>query len=328
MTDYTKSTGSTGTMMIRDVGDGWVEFWLKAGSSTFNHDLPWAYVANGVSSSWQKFDFVSGGAWQKIAWFWITTSQTVTFKLGNTGTSGLGGPTDFNQYIFRAGVPSPPSTPSIGTVSATSVALSFTDGANNGASIDARQVGYGTDPSTVQYTTNTGNSVVIGALSSGVTWYFWARTHNSVGWSGWGGRASATTLRTPDAPSRPAVTNIQPTTADISFTPNGSGGTAITSYEVGYGTSSSGPTFTVTASASPKTLTGLTPGTVYFVWVRAINSVGAGPWSTANSFRTVAGAYIRDGGIYKIAVPYVRVGGVWKLAQPYVKSVGVWKTTN
>lgn len=328
MTDYTKSTGSTGTMMIRDVGDGWVEFWLKAGSATFNHDLPWAYICNGTSSSWQQFDFVSGGSWQKIAWFYVTYSQTVTFKLGNTGTSGLGGPTDFNQYIFRASAPNPPSAPSIGTVGSSTVTLSFTDGANNGAGIDARQVGYGTDPSTVQATVNTGNSATIGGLNPGTTYYFWARTHNSVGWSGWGGRSSATTVRVPDAPSAPILSNAQPTTIDVAWTPNGNGGSPITGYEVGYGTSSSAPTTIATSSSSPRTITGLVPGTVYFVWVRAINVVGPSPWSVAMSMRTLAGAYIKVGGVYKIAVPYVRVGGVWKLAQPYVKSLGVWKQTN
>jgi hypothetical protein len=327
VTDYTKSTGSTGTMMIRDVGDGWVEFWLKAGSQTFNHQLPWAYIANGTASSWQQFDFVSGGSWQKIAWFYITYSQTVTFKLGSTGTSGLGGPTDFNQYIFRASAPSPPSTPNIGTVGSTSVYVSFSDGANNGASIDARQIGFGTNPSTVQATWDTGNSATITGLSPGTTYYFWARTHNSQGWSGWGGRASATTLRVPDAPSAPSLTNPQPTSVTVYFSPNGNGGTPITEYEIGYSTSSSGPS-TYVAGYSSMTVTGLVPGTVYFFWVRALNAVGWSPLSAASSIRTLAGAYIRVGGIYKIAVPYVKVGGVWKLAQPYVKSLGVWKQTN
>lgn len=328
MTDYTKSTGSTGTMMIRDVGDGWVEFWLKAGSATFNHDLPWAYICNGTASSWQQFDFVSGGSWQKIAWFYVTYSQTVTFKLGSTGTSGLGGPTDFNQYIFRASAPSPPSTPTIGTVTSTSVYVSFTDGANNGAGIDARQIGYGTNPTTVQYTADTGNSATIGALAPGTTWYFWARTHNSQGWSGWGGRASATTLRVPDAPTNPVLFNAQPTTVGVTWSPNGTGGSAITGYEIGYSTSSAAPTTIVSTPYYPRTLIGLVPGTVYFVWVRALNAVGASPWSGATSIRTLAGAYILVGGTWKIAVPYVKVGGVWKLAQPYVKSLGVWKQTN
>ena len=61
MTDYTKATGSTGTMMIRDTGTD-VEFWLKAGNNTYKYQLPWQYTVNGVNSGPLQFRFVSGGA--------------------------------------------------------------------------------------------------------------------------------------------------------------------------------------------------------------------------------------------------------------------------
>jgi hypothetical protein len=144
-------------------------------------------------------------------------------------------------------------------------------------------------------------------------------------------------LRTPDAPSQPLLASVTVSTVDVSFSPNGDGGASILAYQVGYGTDSSGPTTNVNAT-SPVTITGLSPGTVYYFWARAQNSVGWGPWSVANSVRTVAGAYVGVTPVvvpigmpyvpaYKLAVVYVNVGGTWKLAEPWVKIMGVWTRT-
>lgn len=193
MADYTKSTGATGTMMIRDTGT-YVEFWLKAGSQTFNHDLQWAYVINGNSSGWKSYDFDSGGDWQKVYRASVKTSQTVTFKIADSGTSGLGGPTTFSHSISRSKAPSAPSSVKFTSIKATSVDATFTDGANNGDSIDSRQIGYGTNSSTPQKTISSDRSTTITGLTPGATYYFWARTHNSLGWSSWSAKSTATPL--------------------------------------------------------------------------------------------------------------------------------------
>jgi hypothetical protein len=212
--------------------------------------------------------------------------------------------------------------------------------ADNGATIYDHQIGYGTDPWNVQYLSAlSGQSgyFAINGLAPGATYYFWGRAWNQNGWSGWGNRISCTMLRTPDAPSQPLLASVTVSTVDVSFSPNGDGGASILAYQVGYGTDSSGPSTNVNAT-SPVTITGLSPGTVYYFWVRAQNSVGWGPWSVANSVRTVAGAYVGVTPVvlpigmpyvpaYKLAVVYVNVGGTWKLAEPWVKVMGVWTRT-
>jgi hypothetical protein len=122
----------------------------------------------------------------------------------------------------------------------------------------------------------------------------------------------------------------------VSWSPNGDGGTVITGYDVGYGTNPSAPT-TITDVGIPGAIinngviiygheiSGLTPGVTYYVWVRARNAVGNGPWTAVSSARTIAGVYVRVGGVYKLAIPYVKVGGVWHVAQPYIRSGGTWK---
>src|SRR4051794_5109815 len=94
-------------MMIRDTGST-VEFWLEAASGTFNHDLKWAYVVDGDSSGWKTYDF-SGGDWRKLGSISVTTSKTITFKIEDTGTSGLGGPTSITVDIKRGTIPKAPT---------------------------------------------------------------------------------------------------------------------------------------------------------------------------------------------------------------------------
>src|SRR6188508_2420493 len=125
MVDYTKPTGNSGTMLIRD--DGFiVEFWLNSNNSTtFNHQLPWSMIINGVSSGNLYYDYPAGAGWRRLAQQVPSGSQYVTFKLGSTGTSGFGGPTTFTQWINRASVPPAPTTPTLSEITPTSMKAIF-----------------------------------------------------------------------------------------------------------------------------------------------------------------------------------------------------------
>lgn len=102
MTDYLKSTGSTGTMLIRITGST-LQFFITANNgTTFDNDLHWSYTVNGVTSGTQTARYNAGAGWVLLATFTISYSQTVTFNLQATGTSGLGGPTSFSEAISVA----------------------------------------------------------------------------------------------------------------------------------------------------------------------------------------------------------------------------------
>lgn len=326
MTSWDYTNGAGGTLRITDTGST-VEFWFKAEwTSDVWNNLGFSYTVNGSTHS-TSIDYHTGADWQEVASANVTNSQTVTLKLTTaTGVSGIGGPSTFSHSISRDTVPDAPSTPSISGIKDTSAAVSFRDGDNGGDAIDSRQITYGTSSSGGTTTISSDGSTTITGLNPATTYYVWARTHNSVGWSTWSGRASFKTLSVPSAPSAPLLSSVTATTVDVSWTDGSNGGSAITAHQIGYGITAIGPDTTVSAS-SPQVVTGLTPGTVYYFFIRAQNSTGWSAWSKATSVRTVAGIRVNVGGVWKLAVPYVNVGGVWKKAEAWTRSAGVWSRT-
>jgi hypothetical protein len=326
MTDYKKSTGSSGTMMIRDNGST-VSFMINANSSsTFSHQMPWGYTVNGSTNNDRESDYSQGDGWKTLGSWTVSSDQTVTFRLFDTGTSGLGGPTTLSVAINRSSYPDPPSITSL-TPAATSVVVKTSDGSNNGDAIDLRQIIRNTSGTTTGGTTTTatGLSTTVSGLVTGKTYYFWARTHNSKGFSAWSPVKSTTTLNVPPAPSTPLVSDPTQTSVLASFNDNGGGGLTITGREIGYGKS------TITGVEASVTYTGvmtipnLEPGTVYYFWSRVRNSVGWSAYSVPVSLKTIAGARINVNGVWKDAVPYVNVGGTWKIARPWGRVAGVWE---
>jgi len=74
MTDYTRSTGSTGTMLIRDTGTT-VEFWINSNNSTtFDHELPWGYSVNGVTNNTLEANYNAGMGWLFLGSWTVTYS--------------------------------------------------------------------------------------------------------------------------------------------------------------------------------------------------------------------------------------------------------------
>ena len=220
----------------------------------------------------------------------------------------------------------PPSAVTLTNKTSTTMDAQFSDG-GGGAPIDARELGYGTNSAAPTTTISSDGTTTVTGLTPGTLYYFWARTHNVAGWTAWGPRSQGTTLTTPSAPAAPTISDITMVSAVANYTPPANGGSAITAYQVGYGTSSTGPSVTVSGT-SPRPLSPLLPGTRYYVWVRAQNVVGLGPWSAPTIFQTIAGARVKVGPEWKLGVPYVKVAGVWKVARPWTRYAGTWKETS
>lgn len=140
----------------------------------------------------------------------------------------------------------------------------------------------------------------------------------------------------PSTPAQPLLASVFQDTVDVSWTPPANGGKTIFEYQIGYSTNSVAPVVNVPNVKSPHTVTGLTPGVVYFFYVRARNADGFSTWSKPAGIRTAPGAFVGilgrtggggfvNGGFWGGGVPYVKVGGVWKMAEVWVNVQGTWK---
>ncbi len=330
MVDYFKSTGNSGTMLIRDTGFT-VEFWLNANNTTtWNAALPWSMIINGVSSGNLYYNYQPGAGWRRLTEQVITYSQNVTFKIGSTGTSGFGGPTTFTQWINRAQVPPAPTPVSLTDITGTGMKAIFNSQGTGVGTFYRWELGYGTDPNNPTTIIESSGTSILTGLSHSTTYYFWARGVNSVGNGPWSTRTSAATDRVPSINSPPTVTNVGQTTATLKINPGDDGGDVISLYQFGWANNPSDiPTTVISVipfgGLPPTTVTTLPPGTTLYFRSRTRNSIGWSPWSGPTVAKTIAGARVKVGLVWKDAVPYVKVAGVWKLASSWVKQTGIWK---
>lgn len=117
-------------------------------------------------------------------YFWARTRNAVGW-----GTwSNRGEDTTFRN-------PNAPRPVTFSEVAQTSVRTAFEDRANGGTDVIERQIGYGLDPNTPASFANHISGVnVLTNLDPGKTYYFWARTRNSIGWSAWSDRSQVTLI--------------------------------------------------------------------------------------------------------------------------------------
>ncbi len=185
-----------------------------------------------------------------------------------------------------------PGAPSLTVAKAETSQVKLTwsaPGDNGGSALTGYKV-YVSENSTISsspYTT-TGAGVLnatVGGLTNGTTYYFWIVAVNAQGDGTPSNSMSATpNVSAPDAPTGLTLDSRDDSQATVSWTaPAYDGGSAITLYRVYYTA-----TDYTTTSGLTQTLTGLTNGTTYTVFVKAVNSVGEG--AASNSVAAVPAA--------------------------------------
>ena len=197
MVDYHKSTGITGTMMIRDTGSR-VEFWLKSGySSSWFGSATFSWSSPHGSGSFSA-GYNSGDTWQRMGSITVTSSGNVSWTMPRTGSSQIGGPTTQTVYLNRATVPPAPTPVTFSLIKHESVRTIFNSRGTGGAAIIEWQIRFGTDGSSVMSSANksyssSGTRDMTG-LKPGQYYAAWARGRNSVGWGPWSSGRSLYTL--------------------------------------------------------------------------------------------------------------------------------------
>jgi len=189
-----------------------------------------------------------------------------------------------------------PGAPSGLTAAAgdTRVSLSWrAPGSDGGAAITGYRVYLGTGQKPVASVTGTGATVT--GLTNGTRYSFTVSAVNAAGEGPASGAASATPTAATSPPGPPNGLTASPGNGQVtlSWTAPGSGGAAISGYEIYRGTSPGGESGTP-VNASPVagtsyTVTGLTNGTTYYFTVAAVGSAkGQGPKSGEVSATPVA----------------------------------------
>ena len=205
--------------------------------------------------------------------------------------------TDFTFTILEAPTTTAPRTPGNLVLSPGNARISASWDASSGATSYA--VRYRTDGSGSWTTISsiTGTSRTITGLTNGTAYEVQVRATNAHGSSSWSASQRATPLAV-NVPARVATPTLTAGDAQIgvAWSAPANGGAVISDYDVQYRVGSSGAWTSHAHSGTGRTatITGLTNGTEYEVQVRAVNSVGDGPWSPSASATPMLAARVPD----------------------------------
>lgn len=251
---------------------------------------------------------------------------------GGGSTGGTGG---------TGGSAGGPGKPVITNATSDSLTLTWTaPSSDGGAAIDYYVLSQWSNTSGTGSSTTSnvfGTTTDLTSLTPGQGYRWTVAAHNSVGVGPASTPVTITLSSSPSAPSAPTFSNLLPTSLTVKWTkPTDTGGLTLTGYKVrmyeGPDTTGSSTDIDISGSATSANIAGLQPGTQYTFQVFAVNTAsdngGLSDPSPSSTVQTLAGAWIRVAGVWKLAVPYVRTNGVWKLSVPYVREGGVWKLTS
>lgn len=207
-----------------------------------------------------------------------TAYTFVVFATNRVGNSA-------NSNISSSIVPlTVPAAPVIGTAASTgsnSATVVYTAPTDTGGSAIINYTATSSPPaSLVQSVTGNGIITITSGLVKGASYTFTVSATNATGTGAASGSSnSVTTWIEPGAPTIGTATEVNASTATVAFTAGTTGGAVILDFTATAFVSGVATAITVTAGASPITVTGLTQGTTYTFKVTARNIIGTGPAS-------------------------------------------------
>lgn len=304
MTNYDKSTGNNGTLRIaltytQSTSSDSTTYNVKlqiinSNSATFAYGKTWDGIVGNTALSGGKFDIDGAETVTVYSNSSLVRShdsngnlaaQKFELYMGDTGTSGLGGPTRHTISVTPPRIPEAPGAPgkpTITNITPTGAKLSWTAAARGHANIDDYDLDISTSSSfSPEGDRNPGNALTmtVSDLLPDTVYYARARAHNGDGWGPHSATATFTTL-----PSTPPTLN--------SVTPDATGKQATLAITLPAGLSSvssyniwrrtPGGTWAVVksgSSAPSQTVTGLVSGQTYEWRVSALIGTYETPFS-------------------------------------------------
>jgi fibronectin type 3 domain-containing protein len=189
-----------------------------------------------------------------------------TYYLIVVAKNSVGQGSSINSNELSQGTPVGPPIGVAATVGEGKITLSW----NTMTGASSYKVYRGTVSGTYgQLATNiVSTSFVDNTITDGVTYYYVIKSYNGAD----SDNSAEVSGKAITAFSIDSLTSVSTTSLAVTF-PTTTGGDA---YDIHYGTSSGSLTSTISNVTSPHTMTGLAPDTVYYVLVKARNSVGSG----------------------------------------------------
>lgn len=237
-----------------------------------------------TTAQMQSFGTFDDSAWPIIqGWapFDIATNQVWGICEGSTRPFLLW------QYSAQtrpcASAPASPAITSV-TPSATSASVAFTADDSGGSTITRIEFALDDTTSVDDSTTNVNSPASLNGLTQSTNYAVYMRAVNAQGPGPWSAPVS---FRTQGRPGTPVITGVTPdvTTAYVAFTADDSGGSSILAIQFAID-----DTLSIdgsTTNVSPLGLAGLSSGTAYTIYLRAMNANGPSPWSAGTSFTTL-----------------------------------------
>ena len=260
---------------------------LSASAGNKQVTLSWSAAASNGSAI-QRYEYRRGsGSWTTVSGGGSARSQTVTGLTNGTSytfsvraVNGVGAGTAASASATPAGRPGSPGGLSA-SASNRQVTLSWSAAASNGSAIQRYEYRRGSGGWTTVSGGGSARSQTVTGLTNGTSYTFSVRAVNGVG-AGTAASASATPAGRPGSPGSLSASagNKQVT---LSWSAAASNGSAIQRYEYRRGLLGSWTTVSGGGSARSQTVTGLTNGTTYLFYVRAVNGKGAGSAASASA---------------------------------------------
>ncbi len=189
-----------------------------------------------------------------------------------------------------AGVPDHMAAPAVLSLGPSSLSVDrAADPADGGSAITSFDLRYSVDQVAWTEVSGIADPEALTSLVADTTYFVQTRAVNAVGAAPWSASGSASTdavLVVPGQMAAPAVASTGPSSLSVDRAADpADGGSAIASFDLRYSVDQASWT-EVSGISDPEALTGLAADTTYFVQTRAVNAVGAAPWSASGSAST------------------------------------------
>lgn len=289
---YVAGRGATRTVRLGLQG-AWTG-WFNVGASSRAQSTGWiGYGAvHGPGAHNFHIDQSAGGG------MFFGRSVNGTGATGVEGGSGSGWSGSLSGQMLVIGSPSQVPWVAANRNSNGTITVSWgAPGDNGGDAIHTFYIASATNASFTQNGMQTNvpsssYSYTFSGLAPGATYYFKVSSGNALAnaagyGAAWSGVASAMSSAVPSTPTAlvASKTADASTTVNLSWTAPADNGSAISSYDIQWATSSDFTTgLNSKTSTTASTTIPVTLATQYYVRVRANNTVGASPWSAVTTF--------------------------------------------